>query len=121
MIITTISSMNRIPSLGPLEKEVMEVVWKHEHVNVKEVATALSSTHDLAYTTVLTILSRLWKKGVVDREKQGKSYVYSAKKNKQQTVHSMIRSTLDSLVARYGDEAISAFIDEVSVIQKEKK
>lgn len=113
--------MKTTSSLGPLEKEVMEIVWKHKQVNVKDVTSALSPSHKLAYTTVLTILARLWKKGVVSREKQGKSYFYSAKRDKQQTVHSLIRSTLHTLVERYGDEAITAFIDEVSVIKKEEK
>jgi predicted transcriptional regulator len=109
------------PTLGPLEKEVMEIVWKKNVVSVKQVIAELSATHKLAYTTVLTILSRLWKKGLLDREKSGKSFVYKPKNDKQQTVNSMIRSTLQALVERYGDEAISAFIDEVNSIEKEKK
>jgi predicted transcriptional regulator len=109
------------PSLGPLEKEVMEVVWKKNAVSVKQVVAELTKTHSLAYTTVLTILSRLWKKGLLNREKNGKSFVYTPKRDKQQTVSSLIRSTLQVLVERYGDEAITAFIDEVNVIEKEKK
>lgn len=109
------------PFMGPLEKEVMEVVWNKNEVSVKEVALELSKKHNLAYTTVLTILSRLWKKGLVNRSKKGKSFVYTAKRDKQQTLQSVIRSTLTTLVERYGDEAISAFIDEVSSITKEKK
>lgn len=108
-------------SLGPLEKEVMEIVWQKKSVSVKDVATELSSTHNLAYTTVLTILSRLWKKGLLDRTKTGKSFVYQPKRNKKQTVQSLIRSTLHAMIDRYGDEAITAFIDEVSSIKKEKR
>ena len=65
--------MRTSSSLGPLEKEVMDIVWQQKKVSVKQVAVELSNTHSLAYTTVLTILSRLWKKGLLERNKTGKS------------------------------------------------
>lgn len=108
-------------TLGPLEKEIMEIVWKKNEVNVKTVVSELPQSRKLAYTTVLTILSRLWKKGLLERDKRGKSFVYKSKRDKQQTLHSLIRSTLHTLVERYGDDAIAAFIDEVNIIEKEKK
>lgn len=108
-------------SLGPLEKEVMDVIWKEKQVSVKQVVSELSQSHSLAYTTVLTILSRLWKKGLLEREKNGKSFVYKPRRNKQQTLHTLIRASLHALVDRYGDDAIAAFIDEVNTIEKEKK
>lgn len=113
--------MFTISSLGPLEKEVMEIVWRRKTVSVKQVATEISNTHSLAYTTVLTILSRLWKKGLLERTKTGKSFAYSPKNDKRQTVKTLIRTTLHAMIDRYGDDAITAFIDEVSVINKEKK
>lgn len=106
-------------SLGPLENDVMEVVWRKKSVTVKDVVEELKTRHKLAYTTVLTILSRLWKKGVLERSKTGKSFTYTPKVDRQQTVQSIIRSTLHSMVDKYGDEAISAFIDEVSSLKKE--
>lgn len=113
--------MNNSPSLGPLEKEVMEIIWKQKKASVKQVSAELATSHTLAYTTVLTILSRLWKKGLLERTKEGKSFVYTPKKDKKQTLHGLIQATLTSLVDRYGDEAITAFIDEVEVIKDTRK
>lgn len=61
--------------LGPLELEVMEVVWNCQRCSVREVVEKLNSR--LAYTTVMTTLDRLFKKGLLDREKSERAFLYS--------------------------------------------
>lgn len=62
-------------SLTKCELEVMEVVWRKRRVTVQEVCDSLS--RDLAYTTVMTTLKVLEeKRGVLQREKSGRAYVY---------------------------------------------
>jgi len=64
-------------SLGPLEIQVMEVIWSCGESNVREVVEKLDSR--LAYTTVMTTLDRLFKKGLLDRYKSERAFVYSAR------------------------------------------
>jgi predicted transcriptional regulator len=61
--------------LGLREQEIMHVLWQRGSVSVSEVAQSLSST--LAYTTVMTTLDRLFKKGLLNRRKQDRAFVYS--------------------------------------------
>ncbi|HWG37851.1 MAG TPA: BlaI/MecI/CopY family transcriptional regulator, partial [Terriglobales bacterium] len=61
--------------LGPLESGVMEVLWSHGASNVRMVAQRLP--RPLAYTTVMTTLDRLYKKGLLMREKQERAFIYS--------------------------------------------
>jgi predicted transcriptional regulator len=61
--------------LGPLEMQVMEVVWAGGQCSVRDVVDKLSSK--LAYTTVMTTLDRLFKKGLLDREKSERAFLYS--------------------------------------------
>ncbi len=63
--------------LPPLELEVMKSLWDMENATVGQTQTHMRMTRSLAYTTVLTLLDRLAKKGAVRREKRGRSYVYS--------------------------------------------
>ena len=63
-------------ALGPLEIQVMEVVWKFGESSVREVVERLENR--LAYTTVMTTLDRLFKKGLLDRYKSERAFVYSA-------------------------------------------
>lgn len=64
-------------ALGALETEVLEVLWRADHpLTPAEVLDALDSS--LAYTTVMTVLGRLWAKGLARREKSGRAYGYTA-------------------------------------------
>lgn len=66
---------NEIPP--PLELECLKVLWTLGEGNVKDVRLALTSSRNLAYTTVMTVLDRLARKGGVARRKVGRSFVYS--------------------------------------------
>ena len=69
-------------TLGPLEIEVMEVVWNCGESSVRDVVAKLESR--LAYTTVMTTLDRLFKKGLLDRHKSDRAFVYSPSFSRQQ-------------------------------------
>lgn len=69
--------------LGKLEREVMEVVWADGECTVRRVQAALP--RQAAYTTVMTTLDRLFKKGFVTRTRAGRAFVYSAALTRAQT------------------------------------
>jgi predicted transcriptional regulator len=62
--------------LGQWDREVMLVVWQHGSATVVDVSKRLNTK--LAYTTVTTTLDRLFKKGLLQREKKSRALVYSA-------------------------------------------
>jgi predicted transcriptional regulator len=69
-------------ALGNLEREVMEVVWRTDETTVREVQALLPRS--VAYTTVMTTLDRLFKKGFVGRSLVGRAFVYRALRTRQQ-------------------------------------
>lgn len=73
----TLSSRVGHLNLGPLEIQVMEVVWNSGESSVRDVVEKLDSR--LAYTTVMTTLDRLYKKGLLDRYKSDRAFVYTAR------------------------------------------
>jgi predicted transcriptional regulator len=68
--------------LGPLEIDVMEMIWRFGASNVRDVVGRLE--RKLAYTTVMTTLDRLYKKGLLDRELTDRAFVYSAKLSREE-------------------------------------
>jgi len=74
--------MGRQLLLGPLEIHVMEVVWATGECNVRDVVEKLERR--LAYTTVMTTLDRLYKKGFLDRHKAERAFIYSARFSNQE-------------------------------------
>ncbi len=67
--------------LGPLEIQVMEVMWTFGESSVREVVEKLESK--LAYTTLMTTLYRLFKKGLLDRYKAERAFLYSPRLSSQ--------------------------------------
>ena len=63
--------------LGPLEFDVMEIVWKFGLSNVRDVVGRLE--RKLAYTTVMTTLDRLYKKGFLERTMADRAFLYAAR------------------------------------------
>lgn len=62
---------------GELEQAVMEILWaRTDPLSVREVHDLISIERDLAYTTVLTVLDRLAKKGLVLRNLEGRAWLY---------------------------------------------
>lgn len=74
---------NKLSNVGPLELKVLGVLNTEANMSVSGIQTVLKKQgHNLAYTTVMTVLVRLFDKDLVVREKEGRQFLYSpAKKN----------------------------------------
>ena len=84
-------------TLGNLEREVMDVVWGTDETTVKEVQAALA--RPVAYTTVMTTLDRLFKKGFVARTRSGRAFVYEALRTREQTEAALAQGIMAGLFA----------------------
>lgn len=82
-------------ALGNLEREVMEVVWQGGDGTVKDVQSQLARA--AAYTTVMTTLDRLFKKGYVNRERVGRAFVYRAIRSREQTEAALASGMMSGL------------------------
>lgn len=82
--------------LGELETAVMNVLWEaDEPMDVRAVASRLDG--DRAYTTVMTTLQRLYLKGHINREKEGRSFLYSPQLTRQSVLKRTLHRIADNL------------------------
>ncbi len=88
--------MKRPGPLTEVELEIMHVVWQLGDATVKQVHDVLAARRPVAYTTVMTMLGLLAKKGHLKREESGKAFVYRPAHPKGRVVSKM----LDDFVAR---------------------
>lgn len=74
---------NKLSDVGPLELKVLGILNTEPNIGVSDIQAILKKQgHDLAYTTVMTVLVRLFNKHLVVRQKEGRQFLYSpAKKN----------------------------------------
>ncbi len=99
--------------LGPLENEVMDFVWKRGPSTVREMVDDLGRTRDLAYTTVMTVMVRLHAKGLLLRDRNGKTYLYRAAFTQAEHRARVSRDLARGLVSQFGDAALAAFSAEL--------
>lgn len=91
-----------VTNFGYLERELMEHVWKLDEVSVSTVHDQLDGR--LAYTTIMTTLDRLFKKGVLQRRKQGRAFIYSARYSREQFKQSLVKKALSYLLEEHNKE-----------------
>jgi predicted transcriptional regulator len=83
--------------LGELEAAVMDVLWREgTPLKVREVLERLDTGKQLAYTTVMTVLDNLHRKQWVDRELDGKAYVYESVMTREEAAARALRDILDT-------------------------
>jgi predicted transcriptional regulator len=102
-------------SLGPLEREVMTLAWEQPEISVRECCERLGSR--VAYTTVMTTMDRLFKKGLLARRKAGHAFVYRAMATRQEMEGAVATELVQSLLRRDGSEPLpilSFLVDAVS-------
>ena len=108
--------------LGELETQVMEIVWKAmKPISVSDVVQILSKKRGIAYTTVMTIMTRLAEKGLLKRITLGKAYLYKPAYSKDTFLTRVSRKIIKNLVSSFGDRAIAHFAKELEKIPSDKK
>ena len=86
-----------MPHLGTLEAAVMDVLWSvGEPQTVREVLDRMPSQRNLAYTTVMTVLSNLHRKGMAEREPAGRAYRYRPAVTREGAAAASLREILDA-------------------------
>ena len=91
---------SRARLLPELELEVMKVLWRREAATVADVQEELKPARPLAYTTVMTVLDRLARKGAADRDKQGRGYLYRPVVSEQEVCELAFDRLLDDFFSR---------------------
>jgi predicted transcriptional regulator len=105
--------MSPAAPLGALETRVMDEVWSRGgELRVRDVYAAFQAR--LAYTTLMTTMDRLHKKGLLARRKDGRAFLYSAQITRQQFVLNAGAGLLRGLLHGEGEPALSFLVDAVT-------
>lgn len=102
-------------SLGPLETEIMHIVWDLGSVSVKEVHEQILSdpNRELAYTSVTTVLNRLTKKGWLACDKQTRSFVWKPLLSRERAKALQAYEQLNQFLAIGNPDVVAAFADDL--------
>ena len=111
----------KVTRLGELEKQVMEIIWNEKSCSSRDVLTKLPSEKTHAYTTIATIVQRLYEKGLLKREKHHSGFIYSPKITREEYTKDVAQSFLSNFINNFGDIAIASFADSVDALPSKKR
>lgn len=103
---------------GGLESLVLGVLWDQGPLTTPEVHARIGQPRQLAYTTILTVLQRLMKKGLVTRDGGGRSHVYRPSISRTQHTEAQARRLAETLLD-LGDVGVAAFLVEAHRLDPE--
>lgn len=107
--------------LGELESRVMQEVWSTRGCTTREVLDRLRAKPGIAYTTVQTILCRLYKKGLLTRSRQGPAFVYNPVLSQQEFDKIVTTDVLKGLLKEDTRPVLSTFVELVSTNEQQLK
>lgn len=109
-------------SLGPLETEILHIVWELGSVTVKDVHDRILANPDreLAYTSVTTVLRRLTEKGWLTCDKQERAFYWSALVTKEHAQMIEAHEKLHKFLAVGNPDVVAAFADSLDYASCEK-
>jgi predicted transcriptional regulator len=117
--------MPRQSRLGELERSVMETLWDAGDgwLTVREVHDKIAEGRDLAYTTVMTVLDRMTRKDLVEREREGRAWRYRPTQTRGAMTAEVMRQALGEFAeeTNRGDReaALVAFVGEATAADRQ--
>jgi predicted transcriptional regulator len=114
--------MTDLPVLHALESEVMEELWARSEATVREVQEALNARGGKvrAYTTLLTVMTRLDAKGLLVRRRAGRLDVYAPAIARDEYLQRRAEAQVAALVEDYGDLALAHFARHIGALDAER-
>lgn len=112
------------PALHELESEVMEELWRRSgEATVREVLEALnvSASRVRAYTTVMTVMGKLHRKGLLDRRREGKTDIYLPVMSREQYLEARAQAQVGALVDEYGEVALVHFARQMDRLDPKRR
>lgn len=107
-------------ALGHLERQVLEEIWRRGETRVRDIF--VSFNEQVAYTTVMTTLDRLYKKKLLSRRKDGRAFIYSALVTRDEFEQGIAEDVIDGLLGRGAsavEPVLACIVDAVSEHDRE--
>jgi predicted transcriptional regulator len=100
--------------LGDLEAEIMECIWEMGSASVREVHECLLGRRDIAYTTVMTVMSRLSEKGLLARRQDGRAYIYTPVQTRDAFCTGVVKRVMAGLFGSAGRPVLAHFVESLT-------
>ena len=104
--------------IGRLERAILEILWENQGIPGREIHQRILKERKLAYTTTLTVLDRMVKKGTVIRKKEGNLFLYYPSLKKDEFERQVASTVIKGIYEIAPFPAISVFVDLLSTMDE---
>ena len=112
---------NPLTPLGGTEMEVLRHVWSLGRATVREVHDRIRDERRIAYTTVMTVMKNLAEKGYLTYERDGQSYVYTAKRRPEDVRGTVLSGILDKVFGGDPASLVQALVQDETVTDADRE
>lgn len=107
--------------LGTLEKAILEALWQMNAGTVREVLPIVGRRRNLAYTTVMTVMTRMADKGYLTREELSNgSFIYRPRYNREEFYAKTSRVLFGEILRSFGSVAVAQFVDVLEEVDPQQ-
>ncbi|NVB80705.1 MAG: BlaI/MecI/CopY family transcriptional regulator [Kofleriaceae bacterium] len=110
-------ALRAMRALGELEERLMSILWDESPLSVRDVCARLKRTK-LAYTTVMTTLDRLHKKGLLARTKEGNAFLYVPAMDRTEYQRRVVEAALGPMFEDGAAPVLAAFVDVAAKVDE---
>jgi predicted transcriptional regulator len=107
------------PTLTPQELEIMKMVWSRGAATVRDVYEALLEERKIAYTTVMTMMNVLEKKGHLRKKAEGRSFRYRPTRSQEKVVGSMVREFIERVFGGSAAPLLARLVEDEKLTDEE--
>ncbi len=111
--------MKKQPPPTPLESRILAILWKSPDSTVRDVSAALNDDKQRAYTTVLTVLQGMERKGLVGRHREGQTDQWSAKVGEASVARPMLKDLVQRILGGRRGLALQYLLEDETLSEKE--
>ena len=103
------------------ELEILKIVWRLKRATVREVYETLLERRRIAYTTVMTMMNILERKGHLRKQREAKAYVYAATRPQRQVVGKMVREFVDRVFNGSASPLLVHLVEDRKLSEDERR
>jgi BlaI family transcriptional regulator, penicillinase repressor len=111
----------RKTTLTDQELEIMKVIWDFDTATVRDVYEKLLERRRIAYTTVMTMMKILEKKGYLKKSQEDRAYVYRPSQPKKQVIHGMVLDFVNRVFNGSAEPLLMHLVEDQGLSEKELK
>ncbi len=107
--------MGKKRSIGSREMMILNIVWDRGELTVRDVYKAISESEEIAYTSIMTTMQNMEKKGLLVHRTENRAYIYSASVEKNEIQGNLVKDLLDSVFMGSYENLVASLVQNKNI------